>query len=91
VRAVRTCDARRRRVVHAYSCAITRAVRTRCRALIAHAARVVARQLHMVTRGRECCLCAPSHVTRSLFPRVALIFVVSHVIVEWLIIGLSED
>jgi hypothetical protein len=45
-------------------------------------ASVVARQLRMVTRGREHFPCATSHVTRSLFPRVALIVVVSHVIVE---------
>jgi hypothetical protein len=45
-------------------------------------ARVVVRQLRMVTRGRERFPCAPSHVTRPLFPRVALTVVVSHVIVE---------
>jgi hypothetical protein len=34
--------------------------------------------------------CAPSHVMRALFPRVAIVVVVSHVLVEYLIIGLFE-
>jgi hypothetical protein len=51
----------------------------RCRGLFA---RFVMRHLLMVTRGRARFRCAASHVTRMLFPRVALVVVVSHVLVE---------
>ena len=51
----------------------------RCRVLFAH---IVTRYLLVVTRGRARFPCAPSHVTRALFPRVALVVVVSHILVE---------
>jgi hypothetical protein len=44
-------------------------------------ARVVALHLLMVTHGRAR-FPGASHVTRTLFPRVALVVVVSHVLVE---------
>jgi hypothetical protein len=52
---------------------------TRCRVLFAH---IVTRYLLVVTRGRARSKCAPSHVTRALFPRVAIVVVVSHILVE---------
>jgi hypothetical protein len=52
--------------------------------------RIVTRHLLMVTCGRARFPCAPSHVARALFPRVAIVVVVSHVLVEYLIIGLFE-
>jgi hypothetical protein len=45
-------------------------------------ARVVALHLLMVTRGRARFPGASSHVTRTLFPRVALVVARSHVLVE---------
>jgi hypothetical protein len=43
--------------------------------------RIITRHLLMVTRSRARFPCAPSHVTRALFPRVVLIDVASHVLV----------
>ena len=51
----------------------------RCHVLFA---RTVARHLLMVIRGRARFPCAPSHVTRALFPRMALVVIGLHVLVE---------
>jgi hypothetical protein len=45
--------------------------------------RIASRPLLMVTRGRARFPCAPLHVTRMLFPRVALMVVVSHTVVPF--------
>jgi hypothetical protein len=45
-------------------------------------ARIVAFHLLMVIRGRARFPCAPSHVTRTVFPCVALVVIESYVLVE---------
>jgi hypothetical protein len=51
----------------------------RCRMLFAC---TVARHLLMVIRGRARFSCAPSHVTHALFPRMVLVVIGLHVLVE---------
>jgi hypothetical protein len=58
---------------------VPRVWHTRCRVLFA---RIVTRHSPMVIRGRARFSCAPSHMTRALFLRVALVVVGSHVLVE---------
>jgi hypothetical protein len=73
------------RVAHASS-RVNLAVFARCRCTFERCrvlfARAVARHLLMVIRGRARFPCAPSHVTRALFPRMALVVIGLHVLVE---------
>jgi hypothetical protein len=83
-----TCDVVRVlfvRVTHASSC-VNREVFVRRRCTFARCrmlfARTIARHLLMVIRGRARFSCAPSHMTHALFPRMVLVVIGLHVLVE---------